>query len=91
MAAAPCTIASDGYSSQKKRGKRPPPDAPNSNSVPEPPSKKAKADTPMCEFGVAGLSALLISRVAAQYEKEVKSYAGRSLKDNGIGVRPLVK
>ncbi|THH32416.1 hypothetical protein EUX98_g1772 [Antrodiella citrinella] len=26
-----------------------------------------------------------------QYEKEVKSYAGRSLKDNGIGVRPLVK
>ena len=27
----------------------------------------------------------------AQYEKEVKSYAGRSLKDDGIGVRPLVK
>ncbi|KZT09199.1 uncharacterized protein LAESUDRAFT_722924 [Laetiporus sulphureus 93-53] len=26
-----------------------------------------------------------------QYEKEVKSYAGRSLKDDGIGVRPLVK
>ncbi|KAH9949795.1 hypothetical protein B0H21DRAFT_726012 [Amylocystis lapponica] len=26
-----------------------------------------------------------------QYEKEVKNYAGRSLKDDGIGVRPLVK
>ncbi|KAH8091018.1 hypothetical protein BXZ70DRAFT_1011278 [Cristinia sonorae] len=26
-----------------------------------------------------------------QYQKEVKSYAGRSLKDDGIGVRPLVK
>jgi len=26
-----------------------------------------------------------------QYEKEVKSYEGRSLKDNGIGIRPLVK
>jgi len=26
-----------------------------------------------------------------QYEKEVKSYEGRSLKDQGIGVRPLVK
>ncbi|TCD68346.1 hypothetical protein EIP91_010984 [Steccherinum ochraceum] len=27
----------------------------------------------------------------SQYQKEVKSYAGRSLKDDGIGVRPLVK
>jgi len=26
-----------------------------------------------------------------QYEKEVKSYEGRSLKDQGIGIRPLVK
>ncbi|PCH39843.1 hypothetical protein WOLCODRAFT_67732 [Wolfiporia cocos MD-104 SS10] len=26
-----------------------------------------------------------------QYQKEVKNYAGRSLKDDGIGVRPLVK
>ncbi|KAG8935758.1 hypothetical protein FRC03_006443 [Tulasnella sp. 419] len=27
----------------------------------------------------------------SQYEKEVKSYEGRSLKDNGTGIRPLVK
>lgn len=26
-----------------------------------------------------------------QYEKEVKAYEGRSLKDQGIGIRPLVK
>jgi len=26
-----------------------------------------------------------------QYEKEMKNFAGRSLKDDGIGVRPLVK
>jgi hypothetical protein len=29
--------------------------------------------------------------VAAEYEKEVKNYAGRNLKDNGMGVRALVK
>ncbi|KAF8607022.1 hypothetical protein BDV93DRAFT_520618 [Ceratobasidium sp. AG-I] len=27
----------------------------------------------------------------SQYEKEVKQYKGRSLKDDGMGVRPLVK
>ncbi|KAG9018695.1 hypothetical protein FRB90_010463 [Tulasnella sp. 427] len=27
----------------------------------------------------------------SQYEKEVKTYEGRSLKDQGIGIRPLVK
>jgi len=58
----------------KNRGKRPPPDAPSSNPITEPPVKKTKVEKPM-----------------TQYEKEVKSYAGRSLKDDGIGVRPLVK
>jgi len=28
---------------------------------------------------------------AAEYEKEVKNYAGRNLKDDGMGVRALVK
>jgi hypothetical protein len=28
---------------------------------------------------------------AAEYEKEVKNYASRNLKDDGIGVRALVK
>ncbi|KAI0916963.1 hypothetical protein AcW1_007719 [Taiwanofungus camphoratus] len=58
----------------KNRGKRPLPDAANSESATEPSSKKTKIEKPM-----------------TQYEKEVKSYAGRSLKDDGIGVRPLVK
>jgi len=30
-------------------------------------------------------------KVLTQYEKEVQSYESRSLKDQGIGVRPLVK
>ncbi|PSR70843.1 hypothetical protein PHLCEN_2v13284 [Hermanssonia centrifuga] len=32
-----------------------------------------------------------VDKPLTQYEKEVKTYAGRSLKDDGIGVRPLVK
>ncbi|GBE82978.1 hypothetical protein BKA93DRAFT_725900 [Sparassis latifolia] len=32
-----------------------------------------------------------VDKPMTQYQKEVRNYAGRSLKDNGIGVRPLVK
>ena len=34
---------------------------------------------------------LLAERAAAQYQKELQQYADKSLKDSGIGVRPLVK
>ncbi|KAH9841706.1 uncharacterized protein C8Q71DRAFT_738355 [Rhodofomes roseus] len=57
----------------KRRGKRPSPDATNSEPATEPAAKKPKVDEPR-----------------NQYEKEVKSYAA-SLKDNGAGIRPLVK
>ena len=36
-------------------------------------------------------TALLAERAAAQYQKELQQYADKSLKDSGIGVRPLVK
>ncbi|KAI0040110.1 hypothetical protein FA95DRAFT_1585117 [Auriscalpium vulgare] len=60
----------------KNRGKRSSPDDPSSKtSADDPPSKKARADAPM-----------------SQYEKELKSYnGGRILKEDGMGVRPLVK
>ncbi|THH18367.1 hypothetical protein EW146_g2597 [Bondarzewia mesenterica] len=59
----------------KQRGKRPSPDSSNSKNTAADPPTK-KAKTEV---------------PMSQYEKEVKSYAGRSLKDDGIGVRPLVK
>ncbi|CCL98528.1 uncharacterized protein FIBRA_00527 [Fibroporia radiculosa] len=58
----------------KKRGKRPPLDASNSDSTIEPSRKKRKTDEPM-----------------TSYHNQVRNYADRSLKDDGIGVRPLVK
>jgi len=61
----------------KNRGKRPAPDSSAPSAADDPPTKKAKGDKD--------------SKPLTQYEKEVKSYAGRSLKDDGIGVRPLVK
>ncbi|KAF9510933.1 hypothetical protein BS47DRAFT_1364151 [Hydnum rufescens UP504] len=69
---------------QKKRGKRPAAssvDAPDTEASTESGSsaKKAKSETP------------LRRNLSAQYEKEVKGYQSRSLKDQGIGVRPLVK
>jgi len=59
----------------KTRGKRPA-ESPNSSST-------AAADPPSKKMKT--------EKELTQYEKEVKSYAGRSLKDNGTGVRPLVK
>ncbi|KAK7692947.1 hypothetical protein QCA50_004588 [Cerrena zonata] len=60
----------------KNRGKRPPPTESDSTSTTEPLSKKSKSEEPL-----------------TQYEKEVKNYSGggRGLKDDGSGVRPLVK
>jgi len=61
----------------KKRGKRPAPsDSPNSAAtVVEDPPAKKSKS----------------DKPLTEYEKEVKNYAGHSLKDDGIGVRPLVK
>ncbi|KAF8327401.1 uncharacterized protein EI90DRAFT_3067608 [Cantharellus anzutake] len=65
----------------KKRGKRPAPsaDTPDSGSsgeTDEPAGPAKKAKT---------------SEPLSQYEKEVQGYQSRLLKDQGIGVRPLVK
>jgi len=60
----------------KKRGKRPAPsDSSTSATVVEDPPSKKPRS----------------DKPMTEYEKEVKNYAGRSLKDDGIGVRPLVK
>ncbi|TFY74151.1 hypothetical protein EWM64_g9861 [Hericium alpestre] len=59
----------------KKRGKRPTPDSSD--------SKDTAADPPAKKAKP--------DEPMSQYQKEVKTYAGRSLKDDGIGVRPLVK
>ncbi|KAI0059616.1 hypothetical protein BV25DRAFT_1828882 [Artomyces pyxidatus] len=60
----------------KNRGKRASPDDKNtSDTADDHPAKKVKGDTPL-----------------SQYEKEVKGYSGgRILKEDGMGVRPLVK
>jgi len=59
----------------KKRGKRSQPDSTSSATLENPPAKKPKSD----------------DKQMTEYEKEVKNYAGRNLKDDGIGVRALVK
>lgn len=59
----------------KQRGKRPSPDSSD--------SKSTTIDSPAKKIKT--------DAPMSQYEREVKSYAGRSLKDDGIGVRPLVK
>ncbi|KAF8575483.1 hypothetical protein K439DRAFT_1419774 [Ramaria rubella] len=64
----------------KKRGKRLVEDTLVSDPADDHPSKRAKNDKDKDK-----------DQPLTQYEKEVKSYAGRSLKDDGIGVRPLVK
>ena len=79
---------------QKQRGKRPSPDSSDSKSTTiDSPAKKIKTDAPMSEcLRPAHIYNILIEHITlGQYEREVKSYAGRSLKDDGIGVRPLVK
>ena len=77
---------------QKKRGKRPPPDPSSSATSENPPAKKPKSDKPMSGSLAARSAIYPISMTfAAEYEKEVKNYAGRNLKDDGIGVRALVK
>ncbi|KIL00197.1 hypothetical protein PAXRUDRAFT_821897 [Paxillus rubicundulus Ve08.2h10] len=62
----------------KSRGKRPPPASSPAVTSPDPqesPAKKVKVDD----------SSL------TNYKKEVRDYAGHSLRDTGTGVRPLVK
>jgi len=78
---------------QKKRGKRPSPDSTNSITEENPQAKKPKFDKPMSEslIAQAAIYPTSTTMVAAEYEKEVKNYAGRNLKDNGMGVRALVK
>lgn len=66
----------------KNRGKRPAPETSASSTADDPPSKRVKGDKDRDKDKDQPLT---------QYEREVKSYAGRSLKDDGIGVRPLVK
>jgi len=80
---------------QKKRGKRPAPSDSSTSAtvVEDPPSKKPRSDKPMSasSFGFMSYRISSLINASAEYEKEVKNYAGRSLKDDGIGVRPLVK
>jgi hypothetical protein len=77
---------------QKKRGKRPPPDSAGSITEENPQAKKPKFDKPMSASLIAQAAFYPTSMVfAAEYEKEVKNYAGRNLKDDGMGVRALVK
>jgi hypothetical protein len=77
---------------QKKRGKRPPPDSSSSATSENPPAKRPKSDKPMSGSPIARSIIHSISMIfAAEYEKEVKNYAGRNLKDDGIGIRALVK
>jgi len=52
---------------------------------------KRKAPSPSAEPADPAPPPNKKSKALTQYEKEVKSYEGRSLKDQGIGVRPLVK
>ena len=79
-------------SSQKRRGKRPSPDATHSEPATEPALKKVKVDAPLSEYTLRSLPVLLRPvTLLDQYEKEVKSYTPASLKDVGTGVRPLVK
>ncbi|KAI0086920.1 hypothetical protein BDY19DRAFT_907807 [Irpex rosettiformis] len=59
----------------KRRGKRPAPDSTNSDTSTENPAKKSKGEEPPL----------------TKYQQELQNYAGKSLKDDGIGVRPLVK
>jgi hypothetical protein len=86
---------------QKNRGKRPlpdepPPISPTATTEEEgQPTKRSKPDKPLsvflfyihrsCSFNLS------MYALTAEYEIQVKNYAGHSLKDNGIGVRPLVK
>ncbi|KAH9924325.1 uncharacterized protein BXZ73DRAFT_91313 [Epithele typhae] len=90
----PCCVAMDLICSRhrrkrefdsrfKNRGKRRSPDTSSPAPATESPTpaKKAKVEEP--------LSAPFSS--ATVYQKELQNYADRSLKDSGIGVRPLVK
>ena len=79
---------------QKNRGKRRSPDDSSSTPAAENPTKKAKTEEPLSEFS-SSWHATHVVGVAEhgqdQYQKELQNYADRSLKDSGIGVRPLVK
>ncbi|KAG9009535.1 hypothetical protein FRB94_011952 [Tulasnella sp. JGI-2019a] len=52
---------------------------------------KRKAVSPSAEEPSDSTPPVKKAKELTQYEKEVKSYEGRSLKDQGIGIRPLVK
>ncbi|OCH87961.1 hypothetical protein OBBRIDRAFT_795701 [Obba rivulosa] len=52
-------------------------------SSPDPASSESSTDSPAKK--------LKVEKEISQYEKEVKNYTTPSLKDSGIGVRPLVK
>ncbi|EJF63259.1 hypothetical protein BD309DRAFT_989486 [Dichomitus squalens] len=78
----------------KNRGKRRSPDTSSSTPATENPAKKAKVEEPLSESshsGIASVSDESTERTQDQYKKELQNYADRSLKDSGIGVRPLVK
>lgn len=79
---------------QKNRGKRRSPDSSSSTPTTENPAKKPKVEEPLSEFPSSSPTAHtagVTEHAQAQYQKEVQNYADRSLKDSGIGVRPLVK
>ena len=81
---------------QKNRGKRRSPDSASSTTpATENPAKKPKVDEPLSESFPAVSKCRSrfhdIERRIAQYQKELQNYADKSLKDSGIGVRPLVK
>lgn len=91
--ASPEPLANARHHLQKKRGKRRSPDAPSSSSTTENPAKKPKVEEPTLSAYLALLCARVLRTelLVAPYQKELQNYADRSLKDSGIGVRPLVK
>jgi len=69
----------------KNRGKRPAPSDSDGAA-----GSSGSAAAAAAESG-GSAKKLKTDKVLTQYEKEVQSYESRSLKDQGIGVRPLVK
>ena len=74
---------------QRMRGKRPLPSPDNSSDSTDMPAKKPRTDEPPSKSSVLSYTED-VDRHTYEYQ-EVSSYAGRSLKDDGVGVRPLVK
>jgi hypothetical protein len=80
---------------QKNRGKRPLPETTAFNSEPAPddfPAKKIKSDEPPSAFASCFRRLWCLKLFfSANYQRQLKTFDGRSLKDLGTGVRPLVK